>query len=119
MIFLPVFTEFSAHNYLLFTKYFLFLWESCKVSTGASFTSTRFRASIPWQSIDAPKTNTGQIADGKDRTLGQIAQKMGCSEQKNAQRKPLLLEKTARIGQNVGKTAYLHVLKSYLHGASH
>ena len=45
------------------------------------------------------RRNSGQIADGKDRTLGQIAQKMGYSEQKNAQRKPLLLEKTAGIGQ--------------------
>ena len=99
MFFLLLFPKIFTRNYLLFTKYFLFLWESCKVSTGASFTSTRFRASIPWQSIDATKTNTGQIADGKDRTLGQIAQKMGCSEQKNTQRKPLLLEKTAGIGQ--------------------
>ena len=118
MFFLLLFPKIFTRNYLLFPKYFLYLWESCKVSTGASFTSTRFRASIPWQSIDAPKTNTGQIADGKDRTLGQIAQKWDVPNKRTPKGSLYYLKKTAGIGQKC-KTAYLHVLKSYLHGASH
>ena len=96
MIFLPVFTEFSARNYLLFPKYFLFLWKPCKVPTGTSSTSTRFYASIPWQSIDVPKTNSGQIADGKDRTLGQIAQKNGMFRTKERPKEAFITWKNGR-----------------------
>ena len=53
---------------------------------------------------------SGKTAHGQADTLGKIAQKVECSEQKDGKGKLVLFEKTSKVGIYVEKTNFLHFL---------
>ena len=56
----------------------------------------------------ATSRNSRETADWQADSLGKIAQKVECTEQKNGKREPILLEKAYKTGFYVEKIVSLH-----------